>query len=772
MRRMGLLLLAVVMLCASPLVAAETAQKSIRTGGESPWTLNADRLVSLDDGVIVEAYGNVLLQRGSDYLKADFIRYYTTSNWMYLKGNVEARMGRDMLNAVEAEFDVNARTGWLKDGAIFVAGPHMYISGETIDKIFGDRYVFKNAKVTGCDGDVPAWSLSAELAEVEIDGYAKLYHSTVNIMDQAVMGLPIMGLPVKVSRQSGLLYPDFGYSSMNGAFYSQPYYQVIDQSRDITFTGTYMGKVGFMPGIQYRSQTRPNEKTWLALDLLYDTHTFTSDRDDPVNNTDRKVNTNEERYWLRGMGDGSLGDSGWRYRYNLDYVSDQNFLRQFRDMSTGFNISRDTTYDMFGRDFREVDKNRVSEGMVYKEWDNFMVSLGFRYEQDPSLGHGNTHHSEDTTVQSIPVGLYFFKRRLWDDIPLEAQAEVSTTYEYREKGVRGLRTEIHPELTLPMYLPGVSLLFNGGVRETFYNSNSVTLKTNDNSTRGSGNRNRTLPDVSVEAFTQFSRVWDMSERALEPVAENVGESAITGVRHRLQPRLTYAWTPEVDQSMNPYFEGTDRIKPSQTLRLSFTNIFTSRNSAISGANGVYNERVNYKDFLRWEMAIGYDFEEAKRSKFREVYPRRPITDFYSSLEFSPATWFSVWNRTYMSVYGEGITRSDAGVRLRNKRWGFWSISYNMRNKYYNYLEEMKLDSLSDMKFSSKQNYITNTVSVTPLKKIRLTYLTKDNLLTGENYERRFIVGYYHQCFHLLGAIHTSGRNNSYRVILELPGVNF
>ena len=117
-----------------------TGQRSLSTRGDSPWTLNADNLVSLDDGVIVEASGNVLLQRGEDYMKADFARYYTTTNWIFVKGKVEARMGRDMLNASEAEFDLTSRTGWLKDGSIFIAGPHMYVTGEKVDKLFGDRY--------------------------------------------------------------------------------------------------------------------------------------------------------------------------------------------------------------------------------------------------------------------------------------------------------------------------------------------------------------------------------------------------------------------------------------------------------------------------------------------------------------------------------------------------------------------------------------------------------------------------------------------------------
>lgn len=757
----------------SPAFAAQNGgQKSLTTRGELPWTLNADNLVSLDDGVIVEAKGSVLLQRGEDYMKADFARYYTTTNWIFVQGNVEARMGRDMLNASEAEFDLTSRTGWLKNGSIFIAGPHMYVTGQKVDKLFGDRYVFKDAKVTACDGDLPAWSLSADQAEIEIDGYAKLSHTTLNILDVPFMESPYLVLPAKTTRQSGLLMPDLGYSSLNGAFISVPYFHVIDQSRDLTFYSTYMSKVGFMPSLEYRSHTRDQDKTWLAFDALYDKHSFRTESGDPVNDTDGKINTNEERYWLRGMGDGSLGDSEWRYRYNLDYVSDQNFLRQFRDMRTGFNHSRDDLYGMFGRDLQEVDKNRISEGFVYRDWDRFMVSVGFRYEQNPALGHGNTPHSEDTTVQRIPVNAYLFKGRLLEDLPFELQGEVSSTYEYRAKGIRGLRTEIHPELSVPVNLPGASMILTGGVRQTYYNSNHVELVDSQRWTRGGGTKDRFIPDVSAEAFTQLSRVWDLPENKLEATAENVGKTSWTGVCHRIQPRVTYAWTPNEDQSENPIFEESDRLKPSQKVRLSVTNIITAKRETVSGAKGSYRTNESYFDPIRWELATGYDIDEANRNNFRDLYERKPLMDTYSYLEFKPLNWLSLWNRLYVSMYGDGITRSDTGVSLSNARWGSWGMSYSTRNKYYNYLEEMKRDNLNDMRFTSPQRLITNYFTFRPLSNVMLYYMTQDNIETGKNYERRFIIGYYHQCFHILGSIQSKARENSYRVILELPGLNF
>ena len=85
---------------------------------------------------------------------------------------------------------------------------------------------------------------------------------------------------------------------------------------------------------------------------------------------------------------------------------------------------------------------------------------------------------------------------------------------------------------------------------------------------------------------------------------------------------------------------------------------------------------------------------------------------------------------------------------------------------------MKRDNLSDMRFTSPQRLITNYFTFRPLSNVMLYYMTQDNIETGKNYERRFIIGYYHQCFHILGSIQSKARENSYRVILELPGLNF
>jgi len=388
--------------------AQSAAPEAVETDEELAWSLNADTITTLPGNTILEAKGNVLITRGADTLEADFARYFSDTQWVYLEGNVRVNMGSDTLRATSAEFDLNSKTGWLKDGHVFMEGPHIYFSGSQMIKHTGNQYTFHNAYITTCDGESPAWSVQADSAIVEIDGYAQLYHANVNIKDHKILYSPYMVLPAKTSRQSGFLLPDYGYSTKRGIYYTQPYYHVIDESSDLTVYGTVMTEVGPMLGLEYRAQPLSTQKTWLMASLGHDRKTIESPSEDDVYPKSPSLRTNSERYWFRGMADGLFGASGWRYRSNIDYVSDQNYLREFEQEMFGFDYSRDSLFAMFGRDLNDYNEDRLSGLNLYKDWDLFSFVASAQYTQNPYLGHGNRLLSEDETVQRIPQFDLFF----------------------------------------------------------------------------------------------------------------------------------------------------------------------------------------------------------------------------------------------------------------------------------------------------------------------------------------------------------------------------
>lgn len=751
------------------------------------WNLQADQLTTLSDNTIVEAEGGVVLQRGNDILKADFARYYASTNWVYLKGNVFVRMGKDDINADEAEFDLHSKTGWLTNGHVFMEGPHIYFSGSRIVKHWGDRYTFNKAKVTTCDGPKPAWSMNAEQAVVEIDGYAQLFHSTFDVKDTGIFYSPFMVLPAKTTRQSGLLPPDYGFSEKRGFYYTQPYFWAIDESHDMTFYAGWMEKVGPLFSAEYRANEFTGQKTWLAATGIYDKERVSIPGMSRVDENLNTVRTNHERYWLRGMADGFLGASLWQYRSNIDYVSDQDFLREFNQGPTGFTRSRDSLFRMFGRDLQEDDQNRVSALLLSRDWQRVGIVASARYEQDPALGHGNLRsRNEDELVQRLPqLDLFLYKGRIVPQFPLEIETQFESGYMYRAEGTTGWRSEIYPRLSFPLDLKYGSLIGTVGLRQTYYDTDrkdhtSLRAMYMDNSAspRQTG-ESRSLVDMDIQGYTQASRIWRLEdESSLELTPDNAGKRLWTAVRHEIQPRIRYSRMPHVDQEKNPFYIAEDRILPTNELTYSITNIITRKGAAVSvtgeGDKQQAQRTTMYQELVRWRLESGYDFEEAERERYRDEYGRRPFMDVLSDLEVYPWPWFGYRGKTYVSVYDGEITRHDHDINLRYGNKVSWLTGLSFRDKYYDYRRKFQYENWNNVQLSSNLRLLHNdlTVNLTPEWSVRIDDYRdmREGGSMGKTYDQSIDLAYTAQCYRIVGRYRYDGYDKSYSVMVELPGI--
>ncbi len=749
--------------------------KTLETEDELPWKIFADQLVSLNDGLILEGRGNVLLSRGTDYLKADFARLYTNTQWILLQGNVFAKLGQDEVKATEAEFDLSNNTGWVKNASIFMAGPHMYFSSEELYKNKGDRYLLKNAIVTACDGTKPLWSIEASEADVEPDGYASFTNPIFNIKDQNLIYSPYLIVPTKTTRQTGLLQPEYGVSSQHGVYFTQPWFYAIDQSRDLTFYGTILTKKGFLPSIEYRSHTKENQKLWGAVDFLYENDVVRHDSEDDVDSSDGYIRDNRSRYWLRSMGNGDILETSWNYKFNLDYVSDQNFLREYQNRMTGFDNSRTASYEMFGRDFAELDQNRVSEGYLFRDWNRLTVTAGMRFEQDPSLENGNKDRDLDETVQRLPEFYAFWnKGRIFEKLPLEIQTSAHTAYMFRQEGTSGFRSEIYPQISLPVDLRFATMELNTGVRATLYhntseNRNSPVTATKNRKIQDS--TDRIIPEFGVNFYTQATRTWEWPKE-LDLTEANVGESTYTGMRHFMQPRLRYSWVEDVNQEDNPYYIREDRIQDTNSLLFSLDNHFTFRKDSVSKTKQGLELNTSYQDLIKLKFSGGYDFREADRERLTDVFENRPWHDLRLRAELSPYSWISFNTDFFYSLYDTEISRIDTGISLIHPRYGSFSSSYSMRESAYNYRELVNYDNPADIIPTEPLDVITNSIlwNVTP--KFQIYGLERTNLETGKSFERMIGVGFLHQCVRVFGEYTKDAQEEAVHLNVEFMGLGF
>lgn len=783
MRTMTAFLAAVLLFCGSAAhlgLAAQTAQQPLLMKTEDErlvrWDLTADSIVTLNDAEIMEASGNVHLQRGNEYLKADFARYYMSTKWVYLKGDVRARTGRDEIKADEAEFDLRSRVGWLKQGQIYMAGPHAYLAGERIDKHWGDVYTFKQAKVTTCDGDSPAWSITADEAVVEIDGYARLTRSAFQVNDAPVLYTPFFLFPTKTSRQTGFLQPEFGRSTRKGVYYNQPFFWAINGSSDMTFNEYFMEKRGFMHGVEYRTRPSSDTSAWFRADWLYDKRRKL-DPDSGDYSGDGLVRKNYERYWLRGMIDTRLPDPDWRFKMDIDYVSDQYFLSEFKGGIAGFKRSRDELRDWFGRDLKEKDLKRLSGFLLSRDWSRGSVAFSSLYSQDQTLGNGNAAYSSDTTVQRLPqFDAFLHKGRLISWLPLEVDATAQAAYMYRRSGTRGARYEVVPRLTLPVNTRYGSLVTSGGVYQTFYDSErrSRQIDYDDGALASDGRAfgrqrqdgtTRTVPEFSVAAFTELARVYNLSEPPLALDKKSVGDFRWTALRHSIQPRLEFNHREYENQDKNPRYSTEDRLTPHTEIAYSLTNVITRRKESVvmvKDENGQMAPtlKTSYHDLLRFRIEQAFDRREALRDEDLDIYRRRPFGDVFAEIEFWITDVVSFTTRNDWSPYENEFTRHQSGINFTIPEYGTAYVGYDLRNAIDEYTR-YRGDDVRYLRFGFE---------TAQFGAWSLSVRTNHDYRNLSNKETDISLNYNHQCFKVIGRVSVEPQEENYQLYFMLTGL--
>lgn len=714
-----------------PLLAAEPT-------APATWRLYADKTSASHDNKYIEAFGNVVLDHGADYIKADYARYYQTTRWVYLKGNVTAKFQGDFLKAAEAEFDLNAHVGWLKDGQVFMDDPHMYFEGELLKKTGPQTYEFREATVTACDGEKPAWSIKTSRGDITVDGYAHLWTPRFQVLDQPVIFSPYAIIPVKTKRQSGFLMPEIGTSDRLGVFYNQPYYQVIDEEQDITLYSNFLGSKGLMLGAEYRHTPNIHSKGIWRLDYLHDSETENDSLYEDNVNMER---ANADRWWLRGKYDGYLTDPDWNIKVDLDLVSDQDYLREFSSGYSGFNKSHDGFMEYFGRDINDKDdKLRVNRLLVSRNWAHVGLQSLLEYTQNLTFSNNNKNprsdHAYDPTTQRLPeIDLNFYQIGI-PATPLTFEGTSQLVSFWREFGTTGTRLDFHPILGLPLHFDYGSVIPKVGWRGTSYFIQRFENDSDDVETDNSS-PTRSLPDFSATAYTEFSRVFTINDDA--DLTSNSTSATWLKLRHALQPRVEYTYIPYQNQDHLPYFDELDRIEANNELKYSLTNIFTTKEGRLQPDptnQGTLTANYEYSELMRVRLEQEYDFREASRNDDLDEYARRPFSDVLVDLTTRLTPWMSLNNKTWYSPYEHMVTEHEHLLYLHNQGsiYGIFGLDF---------LQEIDEFKRQDQE---RQQIFKVGGGFSPFANWTTAFLYRFDYENDVDLERKFTVRYDHQCF--------------------------
>ena len=239
---------------------ANAASGGKTASSSDPVTFTADEVEYDRENALVIARGRVEAWQNDRVLRADRITFDRNSGVAAAHGNV-AFMEPDgqVMFADYAEMSRNMRDGVMKEiRALLPENGRLAATGaRRTDGQINElaRVVYSTCDLCPKDPTrAPLWQIQAASAVQDLEHKTIEYHDATLRM----FGIPVAYAPYfwhpdpSVKRASGILPPAMGAGSRIGAFYSQPYFWVIDDQSDATIRPTITTRSGPDLNVEYR----------------------------------------------------------------------------------------------------------------------------------------------------------------------------------------------------------------------------------------------------------------------------------------------------------------------------------------------------------------------------------------------------------------------------------------------------------------------------------------------------------------------------------------
>jgi len=238
---------------------------------DAPVHLTADTLSYDEDTGVAVAEGNVELALGTRSMRADRVRYDSTTGEADLSGKVRYKDADEEFAFERITINLDSETGILYNGTIRISSSNYLIASQKVEKTGKSSFLIEKGMLTTCPCDPdPDWMFEVRRARVTLDQYAIGKDITFRIRGVPVLWLPWGAFPVKLTRQSGLLLPSFSSNRSRGYALQVPYYQVINRWSDATVTLDAMSRRGYRPEAEYRFVLNPESEGALRATYFQD----------------------------------------------------------------------------------------------------------------------------------------------------------------------------------------------------------------------------------------------------------------------------------------------------------------------------------------------------------------------------------------------------------------------------------------------------------------------------------------------------------------------
>lgn len=624
--------------------------------GDEEITVDADSLGYDRRSDVINASGNVAIQRGEVILRADEVKLDRRTNEAEATGNTSLTDPESEIRAEAMRMNLDEETGSLEGAQIESRRFAFSLSGDRIEKGRGQSYHIENGRFTTCrctDGP-PSWSITGDQLDVRLDGYGDLRGGRFEILDVPVLYLPRAFFPVHRERQSGLLFPRLGFSNRRGVQLIQPLYWPISKSQDATvgIDIETSARIGVLAEYRYaRSMDFHGQITASYFNEAIRGAATGSQ-------TGRRSNPDipENRWGVVSQHSQKIG-SAQAYA-DLQLVGDDLFFREINAFV--FDHSKDVAQ-------RTLPFTTSRAGFV-QAWER--VTL-----QGESIFYQDLIGLDALTLQRVPEVNATGQKFLGSF--LTGQMNASLTNFQRERGITGLRADLKPGASLRLPL-GRSVLgsVRAALRETAY-------QLTESSMTGGFRGDEEVPDLHgcVAPRTRKNRAGDVattcfdeidlpgtSSRETFELGADVGTSldrvfefhhfGIDKLKHTIEPKLEYLFVPAVSQEELPVFDGIDRVNERSLVTLGVISRLLGRNGAGKGA-----EAGRVHELTRLSISQSYDFER------RIPNETDPADDHFSNVDMALRVRPSrAVDLRFVSTYdGDDNDLSSATVSLRLRK---------------------------------------------------------------------------------------------------------
>lgn len=505
------------------------------------------------DGTTLFA-GDVEMIRDSRSIAGDLLTYEEARALITVEGNATIWDASLVWQGEQAEFDLDADVGVLKDGKYWMATGRGRGRAETarIDRVNNISHL-EHVDYTTCPKDATTWRFSASKLRLDHDeGRGSAINTLVKVHDVPVFYIPWITFPLDDRRKTGLLIPTIGSSNESGFDVKVPFYLNIAPNHDATLTPRLLDKRGVMLGGEYR-YLQENYEGELGFEYL--------PGDDLANGRDRSFLSFRHEHYFDNRRAQLLAQ--------LQNVSDAQYLEDFgRSLSVTSQRFLDRSVEMRWRRARRFNLTALVQS--YQDVDDSLATGAGPYRRLPQV-----------TFQSLMPQRH---------LHLTPQIDAQTTYFDHSNRVTGGRIDLYPSVSLPYIKRYARVIPKIGVRHTEYFL--------DDTGAFDARESRTVPVFSLD-----SRLF----------AERIINVFGIPMLQTLEPRAYYVYTPKVNQDDIPVFDSGQFDVAYRNLFLE--NQFTGRDR-IGDANRVSLAattrfiRINDgQEFFRASLGQVYFFED-------------------------------------------------------------------------------------------------------------------------------------------------------------------